>query len=87
MAEGFPDSGRAAGLGTLVDNQRLFASVAKARSRAKHTWPPIGGFTVGCGLGAAGEAAIGLWSLALPAGLALLAFALGFSVKLDGGKR
>ena len=62
-------------------------AVARARNRAKHTWPPIVGFTVGCGLGAAGEAAIGLWSLALPAGLALLAFALGFSVKLDGGKR
>jgi uncharacterized membrane protein YoaK (UPF0700 family) len=62
-------------------------AVAKARRRAKHTWPPIVGFTVGCGLGAAGEAAIGLWSLALPAGLALLAFAMGFSVKLDGGKR
>jgi uncharacterized membrane protein YoaK (UPF0700 family) len=39
----------------------------------KGAWPPIVGFTVGCGLGAAGEAAIGLWSLALPAGLALLA--------------
>jgi len=62
-------------------------AVAKARRRAKHTWPPIVGFTVGCGLGAVGEAAIGLWSLALPAGLALLAFAMGFSVKLDGGKR
>jgi len=61
-------------------------AVARARRRAKHTWPPIVGFTVGCGLGAAGEAAIGLWSLALPAGLALLAFAMGFSVKLDGGK-
>ena len=56
-------------------------AVAKARRRAKHTWPPIVGFTVGCGLGAVGEAAIGLWSLALPAGLALLAFAMGFSVK------
>jgi uncharacterized membrane protein YoaK (UPF0700 family) len=55
-------------------------AVAKARSRAKHTWPPIVGFTVGCGLGAAGEAAIGLWSLALPAGLALFAFAMGFRV-------
>ena len=62
-------------------------AVARARRRAKHTWPPIVGFTVGCGLGAVGEAAIGLWSLALPAGLALLAFAMGFSVKLDGGKR
>ena len=61
--------------------------VAKARSRAKHTWPPIVGFTVGCGLGAACEAAVGLWSLALPAGLALLAVAMGFAVKLDGGER
>jgi uncharacterized membrane protein YoaK (UPF0700 family) len=47
-------------------------AVARARNRAKDTWPPIVGFTVGCGLGAAGEAAIGLWSLVLPAGLALL---------------
>jgi uncharacterized membrane protein YoaK (UPF0700 family) len=61
--------------------------VASARSRAKHTWPAIVGFTVGCGLGAACEAAIGLWSLALPAGLALVALALGFAEKLDGGKR
>ena len=61
--------------------------VARARHRAKQTWPSIVGFTVGCGLGAAGEAAIGLWSLALPAGLALLAFAMGFSAKLDGGER
>jgi len=60
--------------------------VVKARSRAKNTWPPIVGFTVGCGVGAACEAAIGLWSLALPTGLALLAFAMGFAVKLDGGE-
>jgi uncharacterized membrane protein YoaK (UPF0700 family) len=39
----------------------------------------IVGFVVGCGLGAAGEAALGLWSMALPAGLALLAFAMGFA--------
>jgi hypothetical protein len=49
---------------------------AKARSRAKDTWPAIAGFTAGCGLGAACEAAIGLWSLALPTGLALLALAM-----------
>jgi uncharacterized membrane protein YoaK (UPF0700 family) len=61
--------------------------VASARRRAKHTWPPIVGFTVGCGLGAACEAAVGLWSLALPAGLALLAVAMGFATKLDGGER
>src|SRR2546430_596788 len=58
--------------------------VAKARSRAKHTWPAIVGFTVGCGLGAACEAAVGLWSLALPAGLALLALALGVAAPPAG---
>jgi uncharacterized membrane protein YoaK (UPF0700 family) len=56
---------------------------ARARSRAKHTWPAVVGFALGCGLGAAGQAALGLWSLALPAGLALLALALGFSARLD----
>ena len=56
---------------------------AEARSRAKHTWPAVVGFALGCGLGAAGQAALGLWSLALPAGLALLALALGFSARLD----
>ncbi|HEY6418538.1 MAG TPA: DUF1275 family protein, partial [Candidatus Binataceae bacterium] len=57
------------------------AAVAEARTRAARTLPPIIGFTVGCGLGAACEAALGLWSLALPAGLALLAFAMGFAVE------
>ena len=33
---------------------------ASARSRAKHTWPAIVGFTVGCGLGAAFQAVVGL---------------------------
>jgi uncharacterized membrane protein YoaK (UPF0700 family) len=53
------------------------AEVAKARSRAMHTLPVIVGFATGGGLGAACEAAAGLWSLALPTGLALLAFAMG----------
>jgi uncharacterized membrane protein YoaK (UPF0700 family) len=53
------------------------AEVAKARSRAMHTLPVIVGFAIGGGLGAACEAAAGLWSLALPTGLALLAFAMG----------
>jgi uncharacterized membrane protein YoaK (UPF0700 family) len=57
------------------------ADVAKARNRAARTLPVIVGFVVGCGLGAAGEAALGLWSLALPAGLALLAFAMGFAAR------
>jgi uncharacterized membrane protein YoaK (UPF0700 family) len=61
-------------------------AVARAHSRAKHTWPAIVGFTVGCGLGAACEAAVGLWSLALPAGLALLALAMGVAATLDSGR-
>jgi len=53
------------------------AKIAKPRSRAVHTLPVIVGFATGCGLGAACEAAAGLWSLVLPTGLALLAFAMG----------
>jgi uncharacterized membrane protein YoaK (UPF0700 family) len=52
------------------------AEVVKARSRAKSTWPAILGFAIGCGVGAACEAAIGLMALALPIGLALLALAI-----------
>jgi uncharacterized membrane protein YoaK (UPF0700 family) len=55
--------------------------VAYARSRARHTWPAIVGFTVGCSLGALLEAVFGPWSLALPIGFAFLALALGLSVK------
>jgi uncharacterized membrane protein YoaK (UPF0700 family) len=57
------------------------AEVAKARSRAMHTLPVIVGFATGCGLGAACEAAAGLWSLALPTGLALLELAMGLAEK------
>jgi uncharacterized membrane protein YoaK (UPF0700 family) len=52
--------------------------VAYASSRARHTWPAILGFTVGCSLGAIAEVAIGPWSLALPAALGALALALSF---------
>jgi uncharacterized membrane protein YoaK (UPF0700 family) len=51
-------------------------AVARARTRAKRTAQAIVGFAVGCGLGAVCEVTIGLWSLALPAGLALLALAI-----------
>jgi len=61
------------------------ADVAKARDRAMRTWPAIVGFAVGCGLGATCEAAIGLRSLALPAGLALLAVAMSANPRGDKG--
>jgi uncharacterized membrane protein YoaK (UPF0700 family) len=51
-------------------------AAAKARTRAKHTAQAIVGFALGCGLGAVCEVTIGLWSLALPAVLALLALAI-----------
>jgi hypothetical protein len=42
--------------------------MASARRRTWRTGPVIAGFVVGCGLGAAYEAAYGLWSLVLPTG-------------------
>jgi len=41
-----------------------------------NVWPPVVGFALGCTLGAAGDAALGLWSLALAAGLALIALVM-----------
>jgi uncharacterized membrane protein YoaK (UPF0700 family) len=58
---------------------------AKARDRAKCTWPAILGFAIGCGLGAACQRIVGLWSLTLPGGLALLAFLMGISI--EAGRR
>lgn len=55
------------------------AKVARARTRAMHILPVIVGFTIGCVCGAALEAAAGLWSLALPTALALLASAIGLA--------
>jgi uncharacterized membrane protein YoaK (UPF0700 family) len=60
------------------------ADVAEARNRARHTLTVIVGFAAGCGVGAACEVPFGLWSLALPVGLALLALAIGFVVNPDG---
>jgi uncharacterized membrane protein YoaK (UPF0700 family) len=61
------------------------AAVAKARDRAMRTWPAIVGFAIGCGAGAISDAAIGLRSLALPAGLALLAVAMSTNLEGDQG--
>jgi uncharacterized membrane protein YoaK (UPF0700 family) len=49
----------------------------KARQRAKHTWLAVVGFVLGCALGAACESAFGLRSPVLPAGIALVALAIG----------
>jgi uncharacterized membrane protein YoaK (UPF0700 family) len=67
-------------IGTVIFS-RDPRDVATARNRAQHTWPAIVGFAVGCALGAAFEAAVGLPSLALPVSTALIAFALGFSIQ------
>jgi uncharacterized membrane protein YoaK (UPF0700 family) len=56
---------------------RNASATEKARDRARRTWPAIAGFLLGCALGAACEAAIGLRSLMIPAGFALLALTLG----------
>ena len=61
--------------------------VAEARRRTKHTSPAILGFVVGCGLGASCEAAFGLRASPLPAGLGLLALAMGRSASLTGARR
>jgi len=53
------------------------ADVAKAKTRVLHILPVVIGFCIGCALGAAGEAAVGLWSLMLPTALTLLAFVIG----------
>ncbi len=54
------------------------SEVAKARNRAKYTWPAIVGFIIGCGLGAIAEDIFGLWALVLPTGFALLALIIEF---------
>lgn len=61
-------------------------AIVKARTRAKHTWPAIAGFLVGCALGALSEAAFGLRSLVLPTGLALVALVLGMAANLHAAK-
>jgi uncharacterized membrane protein YoaK (UPF0700 family) len=50
--------------------------IKQARSRAINTWPAIVGFFIGCVLGAAGEAFMGLWALIIPTGFALISLLL-----------
>jgi uncharacterized membrane protein YoaK (UPF0700 family) len=61
--------------------------VAKARRRARLTWPAVVGFVAGCGVGACFEMVVGLLSLALPVGLALLALALGLASRRGAARR
>jgi uncharacterized membrane protein YoaK (UPF0700 family) len=56
---------------------------SEARKRVMRALPVIVGFVVGCGLGVACEVALGLWSLALPVGLALLACAIALAASGD----
>jgi len=63
----------------LVD--RDAGRIVEARDRVRHTWPAIAGFLLGCVLGAACEAALGLRSLLLPTALAAIALALGLGSK------
>jgi uncharacterized membrane protein YoaK (UPF0700 family) len=62
------------------------SEIVKARDRTMLTWPVIVGFAIGCGLGAICERTLGLRSLALPMGLALLAVAMGMNVDLEGSE-
>jgi uncharacterized membrane protein YoaK (UPF0700 family) len=59
---------------------------AKAGERARRTGLAIAGFVIGCGLGAGCQAVAGLWSLTLPAGLALVALAMAFAVTGEGAQ-
>lgn len=52
------------------------AAAEHARQRIARLLPVIMGFVLGCALGAAGDAAWGLWSLAVPTVLAMLAYLL-----------
>ena len=61
--------------GTVLFGNDRDASATSGR-RAQHAWPAILGFAAGCALGAIAQAAVGLQSLALPVGFALLALVL-----------
>jgi uncharacterized membrane protein YoaK (UPF0700 family) len=64
-------------LATLVRSRGDAGELAKARSRARMTFPCIVGFVGGCAAGAALEVRFGLWALALPVALSALAVPLG----------
>lgn len=47
--------------------------VGTAKTRVVHTFPVIFGFAIGCAIGAAAQSTVRMWSLVLPAALAVLA--------------
>jgi uncharacterized membrane protein YoaK (UPF0700 family) len=64
-------------LATLVWGRGKLDGLARARRRAGVTFPCVVGFVVGCAAGAALECHCGLWAMALPVLLAVLAVPLG----------
>ena len=58
--------------------------IANATKRARNIWPAILGFLLGCVFGGAIAAVIGLKSLVLPVGFALLAWGLGRTATQKG---
>jgi uncharacterized membrane protein YoaK (UPF0700 family) len=64
-------------LATLVRGRGDSDELLKARNRARMIFPCIIGFVVGCAAGAALEVRFGLWSLAVPVALSILAVPLG----------
>lgn len=64
-------------LATLARGRGEPDDLARARHRASVTLPCVVGFVAGCAAGAALEVHFGLWALALPVALAVLAVPLG----------
>jgi uncharacterized membrane protein YoaK (UPF0700 family) len=64
-------------LAVLVRGRGESEDLAKARRRARLTFPAVGGFVAGCALGGLLEIHFGLWGLVLPVVLASIAVLLG----------
>jgi uncharacterized membrane protein YoaK (UPF0700 family) len=70
-------------LATLARGLEKPDDLTRARQRAGVTFPCVVGFVAGCAAGATLEVRFGLWALALPVALAVLAVALG-ELRSDG---
>jgi uncharacterized membrane protein YoaK (UPF0700 family) len=71
-------------LATLARSRGGADVLARARRRARATFPCVVGFVGSCAAGAVLEVSFGLWALALPVVLAALAVPLG-ELNSDGG--